>query len=363
MIQEKIGFIQLFYIMMAFEVGSTVIYGPGAEAKQDAWLVILVGMTCGLVLMWMYTKLFEYYPGDTLTEMIPKIMGDFIGYPLIAIYILYFLYIAARVSRDFGELITGTFLPKTPIIIVIGGFMVVIVYCLHGGIEVFGRVGEIFFPFLIFVAILTWIIIYSSHVFDIERITPVLEKGVDTVWKAAFPLAVTFPFGEMVVFMMFWSALHNPREVKKLGIMVVLTAGVLLAINMINIISVLGPNSIRTKTYPLLTVVRMAYIGNIVQRIDAVVIITMMIGVFFKVGAFLYGAAMGAAQLFKLVSYRSMVVLFGAIVVLLSLMIATTYMEHVEIGLNKVPIFVHVPFQIVIPGILFIIAIIRKKIR
>ncbi|MCW1941524.1 spore germination protein [Bacillus anthracis] len=108
MIQEKIGFIQLFYIMMAFEVGSTVIYGPGAEAKQDAWLVILVGMTCGLVLMWIYTKLFEYYPGDTLTEMIPKIMGDFIGYPLIAIYILYFLYIAARVSRDFGELITGT---------------------------------------------------------------------------------------------------------------------------------------------------------------------------------------------------------------------------------------------------------------
>lgn len=96
MMQEKIGFIQLFYIMMAFEVGSTVIFGLGAEAKQDAWLAILVGMFCGLVLMWVYTKLFEYYPGDTLTQMIPKIVGRFIGYPLIVSYILYFVYLASQ---------------------------------------------------------------------------------------------------------------------------------------------------------------------------------------------------------------------------------------------------------------------------
>lgn len=80
-------------------------------------------------------------------------------------------------------------------------------------------------------------------------------------------------------------------------------------------------------------------------------------------GSLLYGAAMGAAQLFKLKSYRAMVVPFGVIVVPLSLMIATSYMEHVEIGLKKVPLFLHIPLQIVIPVILLAIATIRKRIQ
>ncbi|MFB5555740.1 GerAB/ArcD/ProY family transporter [Bacillus cytotoxicus] len=363
MMREKIGIMQLFYIMMAFEVGSTVIYGLGVDAKQDAWLVILVGMFCGFVLMWIYTKLFEYYSGDTLTQMIPKIVGKLIGYPLNVIYIFYFLYIAARVLRDFGELITGTFLPKTPLIIVIGSFMLVIVYCLHGGIEVFGRMGEICFPFLFLVAILTWAIVYSSQVVDIEQLTPVLEKGFGPVWEAAFPLVITFPFGEMVLFMMFWPALHDSRKVKKLGMVVVLVAGILLTVNTISILSVIGPNLVKMKTYPLLTIVRMASIGNLIERIDAAIIITMMIGGFFKVGSFLYGAAVGTAQLFRLKSYRSIVVVFGAVVVLLSIMIATNYMEHEEIGIKKVPIFLHIPLQIVIPVILLVIAMIRKRIQ
>ncbi|MDN4073170.1 GerAB/ArcD/ProY family transporter [Fictibacillus terranigra] len=361
--QQKIGFIQLFYIMLGFEIGSTVIFGLGAEAKQDAWLAILAGMFCGLVLMWVYTKLFEHYPGHTLTQMIPKIVGRYIGYPLNAIYVLYFIYLASRVARDFGELVAGTILPKTPMLVVIGGFIAVIVYCLSGGIEVFGRTGEILLPFLFLIAIASWIIVYSSQIFDIARITPIFETGIGTVWRAAFPIVVTFPFGEMVLFMMFWPMLHDLRKVKKLGMMVVLVSGILLTVNMINVISVIGPKWISDRTYPLLTVVKLASVGNFIERIDAVVIITMIIGGFFKVGSFIYGAAIGAAELFKLVSARSLVVLFGAIVVPLSLIIATSFMEHVEIGLKKVPLFLHVPLQIIIPFILLVISAIRKRYR
>ncbi len=363
MMQEKIGSVQLFYIMMAFEVGSTVIFGLGAEAKQDAWLVILVSMFCGLVLMWVYTKLFEYYPGDTLAQMLPKIVGRWIGYPLIVVYILYFVYIASRVARDFGELIAGTILPKTPTIFVIGSFMVVIMYCLYGGIEVFARTGEVFLPFLALMAIFTWGITYSSRVVDVERLTPILEKGIGTVWNAAFPLTIAFPFGEMVLFMMFWPVLSDPRKVKKVGMMVVLAAGMLLTLNMIGILLVIGPDWLGKKTYPLLTVVRMASIGHFIEGFDAVVIITMIVGGFFKIGSFLYGAAMGAAQLLKLKNYRFMVLLFGASIIPLSLMIADSYMEHIEIGLKRVPIFVHVPLQIVVPVMLLLITVIRKRIQ
>ncbi|GAA3318609.1 hypothetical protein GCM10020331_022100 [Ectobacillus funiculus] len=119
-------------------------------------------------------------------------------------------------------------MPKTPhYFFVIGSFMAVIMYCLYGGIEVFARTGEVFFPFLFLIAVFTWVIVYSSHVVDIQRLTPILEKkGIGTVWDAAFPLTISFPFGEMVLFMMLWPVLHNPKKVKKVGMMVVLAAGI-----------------------------------------------------------------------------------------------------------------------------------------
>ncbi|WHY73542.1 GerAB/ArcD/ProY family transporter [Fictibacillus enclensis] len=359
--QEKISNSQLFYIMIGFEIGSTVIFGLGAQAKQDAWLVILTGMLCGLVLMWVYTKLVDHYPGHTLTQMIPKIVGRYIGYPLNLVYILYFIYLASRVARDFGELIGGTFLPKTPMPVVIACFMAVIVYCLSGGIEVFGRTGEVLVPFLFLVAIVSWSIVYSSHIFDIKRLTPILESGAGTIWKAAFPLVVTFPYGEMVLFMMFWPSLSDQTKVKKLGLTAVFVAGILLTINMVNVISVIGPRWIEERVYPLLTVVKLASVANFIERIDAVVIITMFIGGFFKVGSFIYGAAIGAAELVKKESRRSLVVLIGVIIVPLSLIIAGSYIQHVNIGLNKVPLFLHVPLQIVIPFVLLVIATIRKR--
>lgn len=363
MMQEKIGTTQLFYIMLMFEVGSTVIFGLGAAAKQDAWLVIIVSMLCGLILMWVYTKLFEYYPEDTLTQMIPKIVGRFIGYPVVVIYILYFVYIASRVARDFGELIVGTLLPKTPMVVVISGFMLVIVYCLYGGLEVFGRAGEAFVPLLFFFALVTWTIIYGSHVVDMERLTPILEKGIGPVWEAAFPLTITFPFGETVLFMMFWPALHDPQKAKKVGLTVILVAGIVLTINMINIISVIGYDWLSKETYPLLAAVRTAAIGNFIERIDAVVTITMILGGFFKVGSFLYGAGLGTAQLFNMKSYRAMVILLGITVVPLSFIIAESYMEHLEIGLKKIPFLLHIPLQIVVPILLLVIAAIRKRVQ
>ncbi|MGO4274160.1 GerAB/ArcD/ProY family transporter, partial [Paenibacillus sp. TAF58] len=79
---EKISIKQLFLLMLAFEIGSAIIFSLGAEAKQDAWLTVLVGMVFGCILISVFTKLSEYYPGHSLIQIIQQLMGKFIGYPL-----------------------------------------------------------------------------------------------------------------------------------------------------------------------------------------------------------------------------------------------------------------------------------------
>ena len=102
---EKISPFQLFCLMYLFELGSAIVVGLGLQAKQDAWLAILLGMVGGLCLFQIYHYLYLQFPNQQLTSYITTILGKFIGLPISIIYCLYFLYIAARVLRDFGDLL------------------------------------------------------------------------------------------------------------------------------------------------------------------------------------------------------------------------------------------------------------------
>lgn len=116
--KTKISTEQLFALMVLFEIGSAVVVGLGMQAKQDAWLAILLGMISGLILFLVYSYLFDQYPKLPLTSYLEKILGRYLGRVLAFIYILYFIYIASRVLRDFGELIVTTTLKGTPLIVV-----------------------------------------------------------------------------------------------------------------------------------------------------------------------------------------------------------------------------------------------------
>ncbi|MGM7722166.1 GerAB/ArcD/ProY family transporter [Metabacillus sp. Hm71] len=360
--QEKISSLQLFYIIIGFELGTTMLFGYGAGAKQDAWLVMVIGMLSGLILMGVFTQLSAYYPGDTIVSMIPKIIGKYLSYPLIMVYIFYFIYAASRGSRDLGELITTTMLVDTPTVIVIGSFMVLMIYCLRGGIETFGRMGEIIFPIYMMSLIVVWILLFSIESFNLKNLTPVLGNGVKPILKEVYPGGVNFPFGETFIIMMFFPFLNNKRNIRKVGMFIILVGGVLLTINSIIVLSVLGPQIYGRDFFPLLTATRMVSIADFLERFDVLIILMMVSGVFFKVGSWIFGASIAIYQLFKLNHSKSVLLALGFIITPLSLLIATDFVEHLKIGLGyNYFLYFLVPLQIIVPIMLLFIAFIRKK--
>jgi spore germination protein KB len=358
---EKISALQLFYVIVGFEIGNTLIYGLGSGAKQDAWLVLVFAMVGGLILMYVYTKLSAFYPGDSLVQMLPKILGKYLSYPVILIYICYFTYLAARACRDFGELIASTILDETPISLVIGSFMVLMIFCLRGGVETFGRMGEVVFPVYIFSVLLIWILLLSVDQFNIQNLAPILGNGVKPVLKEVFPAVLTFPFGESIIITMFFPYLNNTGDTRKVGMSVILVSGILLTMNLIMILSVLGPEIYNLDLFPLLSATRMVSIADFLERFDALIILLMVAGVFFKVGGWTFGAAVGISQLFKLKQSRSVLLGLGTIIPPLSLVFAADYSEFIETGFKYVTLYVHVPLQIMLPIFLLCVAIIRNK--
>ncbi|MGM0876377.1 MAG: GerAB/ArcD/ProY family transporter [Bacillota bacterium] len=226
--QQKISGLQLFYVIVGFEFGTAIILGLGAEARQDAWLVILISMLCSVLIMGVFTQLSAYYPDDTLVGMIPKIIGKYLSYPVILIYICHFIYSAARACRDLGELFVSTILVNTPTVVVIGTFMVLVIYCLRSGIETLGRMGEVVFPIYIMAIVVIWILLTSVEDFNLKNLTPVLGNGIKPILKEVYPGVINFPFGETIIIMMFFPFLKNKRKIRKVGMSVILFGGLLL---------------------------------------------------------------------------------------------------------------------------------------
>ncbi|MGM0878152.1 MAG: GerAB/ArcD/ProY family transporter [Bacillota bacterium] len=361
--QEKISALQLFYVIVGFEVGNTLIFPLGAGAKQDAWLTLVVGMIIGLVLMFVYTKLSAYYPGDTLVQMTPKIIGKYLAFPINLMYILYFVFLATTASRNFGELIVTTILVDTPIVVVIGSFMVLVIYCLRGGVETFGRMGEVIFPIYLFALIVVWVLLLSVENFTINNLTPVLGNGVKPIVKEAFPHN-TIPFGETIIILMFFPVLNKKQNARKTGMAVIIIGGILLTFNTIMNLSVLGPEIYGNVNFPLLSATRQVSIADFLERFDALIILLIVSGVFFKVGGWTYGAAVGIAQLFNLKDYRSILLALGTIIPPLSLLHASNYVEHIlEVGREFINVYLDIPLQIIIPLLLLFIAFIRNKLK
>ncbi|WP_191565445.1 GerAB/ArcD/ProY family transporter [Metabacillus idriensis] len=357
----KISPFQMFSLIFLFEIGSAVVVGLGVQAKQDAWIAILIGMLGGIVLFCIYYCLFRQYPDLPLTSYIPKVLGKMIGYPVAVFYILYFIYIASRVLRDLGNLLFVSTLTQTPLWVINLLVIFIIIYANYLGIEPLARTGEIFYFLLIFCVLMCSFFIFSSGLAKTENLLPLLENGWKPVIKTAFPLTFTFPFGEMIVFTILMPYLNRPHLNLKTGLFAMLLSGLILSYTTALNIAVLGTQKLETSIFPLLETVSKVNLGDFLQRLDAIVISMLVIGCFFKISVFTYAAVIGSASLFKKRKNPAMVIVVCLLTLVASLLNAENIQEHIYIGLKIVPVYLHLPFQAGIPLLLLIIMLIRKK--
>ncbi|MCT8139435.1 GerAB/ArcD/ProY family transporter [Anaerobacillus sp. CMMVII] len=195
---------------------------------------------------------------------------------------------------------------------------------------------------------------------NFSNLEPILGEGFGPVFKVIFPGLIGFPFGEAIVLTMIMAITAKFQHVSKVSMGAVLSTGILLAVIKIFKLSVLGTNISGRSAFPLIAAAREISFAQFIERIDAVIIFVMMLGIFMKVSLFFYGGLKGLEYVFK-VPYRYFSLPIGLLVSIFSILIASNYAEHIEEGIQFVPLYMHMPLQIGIPGILAIIIFWKKK--
>lgn len=351
----RISAYQLFSSIILVPYGSAILFLITPKAKQDAWIAMLLYIIPGVILQLVYTSLWSKYPQDTIVTYMPKIFGKFLGYVLGALYTVFFAYEAARVLRDSIALISISIMPKLSLTLSSVIFMVVIGYAAYLGFENLSRAAHLFLPMLIFFFIMLWIFLVTTpYALKLYNLQPVLENGIAPVIKEGWKL-ITFPYGESILFTMFFPSVVETSKVRKAAVMAIIAQGILLSINTILFISVLGVDFASNSLFPLLQTIRMIKIGETFDRLDIFIVLIMVIGAFIKVSFFMYGAMLGTAQLIKSKEVKYWAVPFSISIMIASILIAKNYPQHIYIGQVITLTYIHLPLAVIIPIIALIV--------
>lgn len=145
---------------------------------------------------------FRQYPNLPLTGYARKIFGKYLGWVIGLLYILFFIYIAARNLREFGELLLSSTMRETPLLEIKILMVLAICYVLYLGIEVVGGTAEIMIVILLLFRVVGNFLIFVSGNVEFNNLLPFLENRWKPIITTSFSHIIVFPFVEMLVFTM-----------------------------------------------------------------------------------------------------------------------------------------------------------------
>jgi spore germination protein KB len=346
-------------LMVLFELGTALIVIPTQKAGRDAWLSLLIGMPAGILLFLCYSSLHKRFPDISLPAYSRVLLGRPFGNIIGIGYVLFFMYGAARDLRDGTTLIDSMSLPSTPTVIIAALMVLVVVYVLYLGIEALGHTAVIYWGISIIIIITSTLLIFFSGIVDWHNLLPVAGDGWRKIVETGLTIAVIFPYGEMVCFTALLPQLDRKYSAAGIGISSILTGGFLLVGAELVTMSVLGKDVFERATYPLLTTIGKVEISDFISRLDVLVVISIIIGIFFKVSVLFYAALRSAEDVMH-IPLRRLLLPFGLILLLSGSLIAPNWEEHIRES-DFVLVKLYPVFAVVVPVLLLITAIIRQK--
>ncbi|GLX67931.1 GerAB/ArcD/ProY family transporter [Paenibacillus glycanilyticus] len=356
---SKVNLIDTFTMQLVFLLSTAIIFGS-PSLVPDSWLVGIIAFFPACLLIVLYCAMLSSKEDMGLYPLLERAWGKVIGKMFILVYSTYFLYIAARNIRDMIELIMSILLRITPVPMLTTLFVFVIAYCALGGIHAIARFASLILWIILFMlATLAVLLMFSSSII-LEQMLPFLSKGLWPVVQTAFKHSIWFPYGEIIVFLVFQPQLGGAKRMRKVTFYAFVTTCIILSATDLIQVLTLGIENKKFSVFALLDAARLINIANIITRMDALIALIIMFGTLLKCAIFLYAAMVGVSRIFKKKpeDYAfSLAMLAGAF----SILVTRNSAEHVTEGLKYVIYTLHIPLQLLVPLLTLILLRIRYR--
>lgn len=342
-------------LLILFVIGTSLIIGIGG-INNDAWLAGIIGIILSIPVLAIYARIISLFPRKSLYDILIAVFGKIIGRIVSVFYAIYAFHLGALVLRNFGEFIKIVAMPETPLFVPIFCIGLVAVIASRLGIEVIARTSTFFLPIVFFIIVIVGL--FAIPQLHVNYLKPVLGHGIKPILSGGFA-AFSFPFCETVVFMCVFSSLKTKKSPFKVYKLSILIAGLTIIIVTIRNIVVLG-DMLGSFYFPSYEAVSRIKIGDFLQRIEVTVSFVFFIGVLLKSSVCLLAAAKGAARLFNLKDYRTVVIQIGLLMIYFAYIVYSNSMMMKYWAFNIYPYYAF-PVQVIIPIVLWIFAEVKTR--
>ncbi|WP_341348357.1 endospore germination permease [Paenibacillus sp. FSL H3-0469] len=349
-----------FYIMtFGLTIGTSILVIPSGlahTAREDAWIAALCSLLINLVMVVLYLAVARLYPGKNLYEMLEAGFGRWLGKLISLLYLFYFLILTGTLLGDLGFFMTSEILPETPVEAIQIVFLTAAVVCASLGIVVLARVGELLFPWVLFL----FLILVLALIPKIEwnHIKPVLEGGFRPVLLAAYQSSM---YQELIVLLTFLPLVKKPRSGERAFLLGTFGGGVILTVIVLLSLLILGIEQTENSTFPAYALAKTINIGNILQRVEGILITIWVLTFFIKISLLYLSILKGLQSVFHL---KKQDYLIYPLAVLFVIIAWNTYINTVYVNEIIAKVWGNFAFIYLVffPLLVYGIALIRRKL-
>jgi len=316
--QGKISKRQAIFLIANSILASMILISPALltkEAGQDAWVAVPVAGVFGLLSGLLSHSFGMRFPGKNIVEYSIDLLGTWLGRAVALLFALFFLHTNAYVVRSFGSLLVTEAMPETPLIVFNILIVLIAAYGVYLGLEVFSRVNEIVFPLSIIVSMA--IVAMGLPEMNFDFFKPFFSHPVHHMLYAS--LLLTAFYTEAAFFLMIIPSLRRPQEARQIVWPVVLILTVAMLVDVGSLIALFGHQETTRMVFPTYELAKAVRLGDLLERIESLVVGIWVGTVGLKVTAFYYASVLAFAQIFNLKDYRPLVLPYAFILVGLSI--------------------------------------------
>lgn len=316
--QGKISRWQAFLLISNSILASMILVAPAllcAEAGQDAWLSVLISGVVGLLIGVLIVSLGLRFPKKNLVEYSIELLGPWFGRLVCIVFALFFLHLNAYLVCSFSVMLITETMPDTPLIVLNALLVILVAYGVYLGLEVFSRVNEIIFPLFIIVFIIIFAL--AAPGMDFEQVKPYLTYPFPRILWGSFIL--TAFYAEGAILLMLIPSLRPPEDAKKISLPVSVLLLVIMLMDVVGLIALFGAPETSRMVFPTFELAKTVSLGRFLERIESLVVGIWVGSVSLKIMSFYYVSVLIFAEVGNLKDYRPLVMPYGIILVVLSL--------------------------------------------
>ncbi|MEH7386480.1 GerAB/ArcD/ProY family transporter [Bacillus sp. JJ1521] len=358
--REKITTVQVAFIVISSILGVATLVIPRFVVKEagiGAPFASIVGVGITFIGLLAIVYLGKRFPKHTVITYNELILGKVIGRFFSVMIILFFTIIMGLETRQFAEVVAGVLLPTTPIQIAI--FMMIFLCATVGfqNVSTFAYIHFFYMPLIIFPFALVLLPAFGN--IEVYHITPFL--GNDPTWREFLKgsMLVTQSILGFFIISMVIPYMKQPEKGMKGGVWGLLIAGFMVIFIVFMTVGVFGDVEILETIWPTLILGRMVTVpGEILARVDAILVISWIYGVFTTLLSYYFIIIRGIGELFRYYNYR--VIAAAGFPVVFCIAIYPQNIYHMY-DLILLVTSCGLPLTIVFPVILLGIAKLRKR--